>query len=436
MVKNTLDGPKAWFKEHRASVNLWYNRIVHLMEKANLSTTFKALHYPNFRLWFIGQVVSLVGTWMQATAQGYLVYELTESAGYLGIVAFANGLPTLLFTLFGGVIADRISKRKMIISMQSFMMILALILAGLTFSGLVQPWHIVVLAFLLGTANAFDAPARQAFIVEMVGREDLSNAIALNSTIFNLGTVIGPSVAGLVYAWLGPAWCFTINGISFLGVITALALMKIKPQPVVISAKSPLTNLVEGVKYVLGEPRIRLILLYVGTLSIFGFSLMTLMPAWAVNILGGDVRTNGLMLSARGVGSLIGALMIAYIGTRNIRQRVWLIGWYVMPFALLAFALIRWIPGSLILLVVLGWCLMSVLNISNALIQSYVPDHLRGRVMAVYVLVFMGSSPLGSLIAGGVAEKFGEPSMVLLSCMVIALAVTGTFFFRRTIKTF
>ncbi len=406
------------------------------MKNIELAKTFIALRYPNFRLWFIGQVISLVGTWMQATAQGYLVYELTQSSGYLGIVAFANGFPTLIFALFGGLIADRISKRKMIVIAQSSMMVLALILAVLTFTGWVKAWHIVVLAFLLGTANAFDAPARQSFIVEMVDREHLSNAIALNSSIFNLGTVIGPSVAGLVYAWVGPGWCFTINGISFIGVIGALLLMKIPHQPMPEPSKSPLHNLSEGFRYIASERRIQVLLIYVGLLSVFGFSLMTLMPAWAVEVLGGDVRTNGLLLSARGAGSLIGALMIASIGISNLRQKVWQIGWCLMPLTLAFFAITRELWGSLTLMILVGWSFMAVLNISNALIQSYVPDHLRGRVMGVYVLVFMGTMPIGSLLVGGVAEKFGEPIMAFISVGVISVAAFITIFLRKIIRQF
>jgi predicted MFS family arabinose efflux permease len=405
------------------------------MPNLNIAQTFTALKHPNFRLWFLGQVVSLVGTWMQSTAQGYLVYELTHSASYLGIVAFASGFPTILFTLYGGVIADRISRRKVILIAQSAMMVLAFILATLTFTKLVQPWHIVILAFLLGVANAFDAPARQSFIVEMVDREDLANAIALNSTIFNLGTVIGPTVAGLVYAWLGPAWCFTINGVSFIAVITALLSMKMAYVRPPIEKIPSLEKLKEGLKFVFHEKRIRLILSYLGIISIFGFSLMTLMPAWAVKILGGDVRTNGLLLSARGLGALIGALIIAYIGSRKVRGTIWRIGWFVMPFVMVIFSMIRWIPGSLILLVLLGWSLMSIVNVSNALIQSYVPDHLRGRVLSVFTLVFMGSIPLGSLLAGTMASSFGEPTTVLVYGFIVLAASMATFFFRPILKT-
>ncbi len=406
------------------------------MMKINLSKLFAALRHPNFRLWTVGQMVSVIGTWMQTTAQGYLVYELTHSSAYLGIVAFANGLPMLLFSLFGGVIADRIPRRKLIIITQTSMMVLAFILAGLTFTGWVKPWHIVILTFLLGTTNSVDAPARQAFVAEMVDHEEMANAIALNSTIFNLGVMVGPAIAGLVYAWIGPAWCFTLNGISFLAVIISLALMKMAPTVKAALNGANFKKLTEGVRFVAGEPRIKLLLVYVGTLSIFGFSLMTLAPAWSVKILGGDVRTNGLMLSARGIGSVIGALLIAYIGSKQIRNKVWLIGWYILPAALIAFGVTRWIPGTLLLMVVLGWSLMSILNISNALIQSYVPDHLRGRVMSVYTMTFMGSSTVGSLLAGGVASAFGEPAMVIVSTAVVLLAVIGTFVMRKTIRQF
>ena len=193
--------------------------------------TFIALKYPNYRLWFGGQLISLVGTWMQATAQGYLVYTLTGSAKWLGLVGFAAGVPSWLFTLYGGVIADRIPRRTLLLITQTVMMILAFILTGLVYWNIVQPWQIVLLAFLLGIANAFDAPARQSFVVELVDRPDLTNAIAINSTMFNLATVVGPAVAGLTYAAFGAAMCFAINGLSFLGVIIALLLMKLKSQP-------------------------------------------------------------------------------------------------------------------------------------------------------------------------------------------------------------
>jgi len=395
------------------------------MSNLRLSQTFSSLQHPNFRLWFSGQIVSLIGTWMQSTAQGYLVYELTGSPIMLGIVGFANGIPVWLFSLYGGIIADRISRRKMLIITQSSMMILAFILAVLTFTGTVQAWHIVILALLLGTANAFDSPARQSFVVDLVPKEDLTNAIALNSSVFNLGTIIGPTVAGLVYAWLGPGWCFTINGVSFIAILIALSLMHLAPRIATKSQeKSSTRNLMEGMHFAFGDENIRVLLIMLATVSIFGFSLLNLMPAWATHVLGGDVRTNGLLLSARGAGSLIGALMIAYLGARIVRGKIWTIGSLVLPISLILFSLFRTLPVSLIMLVVMGWSLMSVVNITNALIQTHVPDELRGRVMGVYILVFQGGFPIGSLIAGWLAGVTSEAITVFSFACVILVVVT------------
>jgi MFS family permease len=381
--------------------------------------TFSALRHPNYRLWFIGQLVSLVGTWMQNTAQGYLVYELTRSPAYLGYVGFAAGMPAWLFTLYGGVIADRISRRTLLIITQSAMMLLAFILAGLVFTGTVQPWHIVVLAFLLGIANAFDAPARQAFVVELVDREDLTNAIALNSTMFNAAIVVGPSVAGITYALFGPAWCFTINGVTFIAVIAALAMMKFQPVVKAVRHTSAAVELKEGLGYVASQEAVRMLIGSLGVVSLFGLGMITLLPAWAVDVLHGDVTTNGLLLSARGAGSLIGALMIASLGSRNVKGRLWTIGSFTMPVLMLLFAWTRWLPLSLIFLVGLGWGFMVVANTTNALVQMHIPDQLRGRVMSIYTLVLLGFMPLGSLLAGSLAVYISEPGTVMVSAFVL-----------------
>lgn len=394
------------------------------MLEHKLSQTFSSLQHPNFRLWFGGQIVSLIGTWMQATAQGYLVYELTASPMMLGIVGFANGIPVWLFSLFAGTVADHISRRKMLLITQGSMMVLAFILAALTFTGAVRAWHIILLALLLGTANAFDAPGRQSFVVDLVPKQELTNAIALNSSVFNLGTIIGPAAAGLVYAWLGPGWCFTINGLSFTAVLLALALMK-------IAAKSPLRpahgslahTLTEGMRYSFKDANIRVLLVMLTASAVFGFGLLALMPAWATGVLGGDVRTNGLLLSARGLGSLSAALMIAYLGARIIRGRLWSIGSLVMPVSLLLFALFRLLPVSLLMLVLMGWSLMTVVNLTNALIQTHVPDELRGRVMSVYILLFQGGFPIGSLVAGWLAGLTSEALAVFVFASVL-LAVS------------
>jgi MFS family permease len=382
--------------------------------------TFASLKHYNYRLWFYGQIVSLVGTWMQSTAQGYLVYQLTGSPAYLGLVGFIGGLPSLLFTLLGGVAADRLPRRNLLVVTQTAMMILAFILAALTFANLVQPWHILILAFLLGVANAFDAPARVSFVLELVTREDMTNAIALNSTMFNIATVVGPSVAGLTYAALGPAWCFTLNGISFIAVIVALLLMRLKPFIPPPRNSSTLNDLTVGLRYVFADRLILTLTGSAGLVGILALGMMTLLPAWAKDILHGDVTTNGWLIAARGVGSLIGALMLASFGKRKIRGKLWTIGSFVMPLLLFFFGLVFWLPFSLIALVGLGWSVMLVINNNNAIIQSRIEDDVRGRVMSVYTLVFFGAMPLGSLIAGAVAEKYGEPLTVIMSAIILA----------------
>ena len=402
---------------------------------SKLAQTFSSLQHPNYRLWFTGQVISIVGTWMQATAQGFLVYELTQSAAFLGIVGFASGVPSWLFTLFGGVIADRVDRRKLLIIAQVAMMVLAFLLAFLVFTDLVQPWHVVVLAFLLGVANAFDAPARQAFVVELVGRADMTNAIALNSSIFNIGTVIGPAIAGLVYSWLGPAWCFTINGISYLAVIGALLVMRLAAIPRQPRVRKPvLPELMAGIRFAFGNSNIRILMIVVASVSVFGMGLMTLIPAWASAVLQGDVRTNGWLLSARGVGSLIAALMIAYLGTRNVRGKIWAVGSLMLPISLIIFAIFKMLPVSLLMMVFLGWAFMAVVNNTNAMIQSWVPDELRGRVMSVHVWVFMGSLPIGSLLAGALAERLGEPAAVLINGAILLTITLLTLILRPSMS--
>lgn len=380
--------------------------------------TFAAFKYRNYRLWFGGQLFSLFGTWMQTTAQGFLVYQLTNSPAYLGYVAFASGIPTWLFTLYGGVIADRMSRRTLMVVTQSAMLVLAFILAALTFTGLVQPWHIVVLAFLLGIANAFDAPARQAFVLEMVEREDLTNAIALNATMFNAATAVGPAVAGVTYAAFGPAWCFTLNGVSFIAIIVALLMMRIRPQAARARRVSAASDLMEGLRYVVAQPVIRALIGLVGVLSLFGVALFTLMPAWAVEVLSGDAATLGWLQSARGAGALIGALLLASLGRFKFKGKLLTAGTILFPLTLLIFALVRWLPVSLLVLVAVGAAQILALNLANAIVQTQVSDELRGRVMGIYSLVFFGFMPIGGLLAGAAAQYIGEPETVAVSALI------------------
>jgi len=404
------------------------------MRSIRWQETFAALKHYNYRLWFVGQIVSLVGTWMQSTAQGYLIYQITGSLTYLGLVGFVGGAPSLLFTLFGGVIADRLPRRTLLVITQTAMMVLAFILAALTFTQLVLPWHIIVLAFFLGIANAFDAPARTSFVLELVSRENMTNASALNSTMFNIGTVVGPSVAGLTYAAIGPAWCFTLNGLSFIAVIVALLLMRIKLEVQPTRRATALAELGEGIRYVLKNRMILSLIGSVGIVSIFGIGMMNLLPAWAKDVLHGDVRTNGWLVSARGFGSLISALMLAYWGSRKMRGRLWTVGAFIMPVMLFAFAWIRWLPLSLVTLLGVGWGFMMVTNNSQAIVQSLVSDNLRGRVMGVYTLVFFGSMPLGSLLAGTVAERIGEPLTVMISAALLMILAIAAWMFLPSIR--
>jgi MFS family permease len=385
---------------------------------------FPALMHPNYRLWFAGQVIAAFGMWMQATAQGYLIFELTQSPAYLGYVSFVGGVPTWMFMLYAGVVADRVPRRTLLLITNTCTMCLAFILAALTLTQLVQPWHILILAFLLGTVSAFDAPPRQAFTLEMVNREDLPNAIALNSTMFNTATAIGPAVAGFLYALVGPGWCFLLNGMSFTAIISALLIMKLQPLGRPLPRRSALLDIREGLSFAFRHPTLRVLLLLIGVTSLFGMSFATLIPAWAVRVLGGDATTNGLMQSARGLGALLGALWIASLGRFKYKGRLLTIGLLTMPATILIFSQVRWLPLSLLLLMATGLTIIPVVNLANALVQTLAPDELRGRIMSIYSLIFMGMWPLGGLWVGTLAQRYGETFPVVIGgCAVFVFAV-------------
>lgn len=379
---------------------------------------FASFAHRNYRLWFAGQAASLVGTWMQMTALGFLVFELTHSPAYLGYVGFVAGAPLWLFSLFGGLVSDRVPRRSLLLVTQTAMMLLAFLLAGLTFKGLIRPWQIILFSFAGGVANAFDAPARMAFVAELVAREDLINAIALNSTMVNLATAIGPAVAGVTYALLGPAWCFTINGLSFIAVIAALLAMRIKASAARARSGATLSDLAEGLRYVLSHKVTGVLILTVAVVTVFASSFVTLLPAWAVRMLHGDSTTNGFLQSARGVGSMIAALVIASLGRAPVKGRLLTLGTFLYPALLVVWAAVRWLPLSLLLLVGAGWGMMMVLNMANVLVQSHVPDQLRGRVMSLYSLGFFGMMPVGALLIGAVAQWLGEPLAVAAGALV------------------
>jgi len=397
------------------------------MSRTQSSThPLRALRHRNFRLFFAGQLISLIGTWMQQVAQSWLIYRLTHSALLLGAVGFAGQIPSLILGPLGGHVADRHERRRVLVITQSASMVLAFILAGLTLGGVIHEWHIFLLAALLGVVNAFDVPVRQAFLVQMVEREDLMNAIALNSSMFNGARIVGPAIAGLLVAAIGEGWCFFANAVSYVAVIIGLLMMslpRLAPQSV---STSPWENIMEGFRYVGTTAPIRALLLLLGLISFAGMPYTVLMPIFADQILHHGARGLGILMGASGAGALIGSVMLA------MRSTVRGLGTWVAVAAVcfgasaLAFAFSRSFILSTIFLVPLGISMMVQMASSNTLIQSMVRDELRGRVMAVYTMMFVGFGPIGALVAGSLAERIGAPKTVAAGA---ALTIIGAIIF-------
>ncbi|MEN6427474.1 MAG: MFS transporter [Phycisphaerales bacterium] len=374
----------------------------------------RALRHRNYRLFFGGQLISLIGTWMQAVAQSWLVYRLTGSAALLGLVGFSSQIPVFLLAPLGGSVADRYNRHRVLLGTQTAAMLLAFVLAGLTLTGHVHVWHIFVLASLLGVVNAVDIPTRQAFAVDMVGREDLINAIALNSSMINGARIIGPAVAGVLVATVGEGWCFLVNAVSFIAVIVGLLLMNVTSHIRVLPPGSALASILEGFRYVKRTGPIRALLLLLGLVSLMGMPYAVLMPVFADQILHGGPRGLGLLMGASGAGALTGAVVLA--ARKGIRG---LSSWIALGAAgfgvsLMLFSQSRSFWLSMTLLVPAGFSMIIEMAASNTLIQSLIPDTLRGRVMAVYSMMFMGMAPFGSLLAGTLAHRVGAPATVML----------------------
>lgn len=376
--------------------------------KVNLGETFGALKHRNYRLFFFGQLVSLVGTWMQNVAQSWLIYDITNSKAYLGYVSFTSSIPIFLVSLWAGVLLDRLPKRKVIIFTQVASMVLAFVLALDVFLKTIQPWHIIVMSFLLGCVNAVDMPARQSFVIEMVSREDLMNAIALNSTIFNAARIVGPSLAGVALAWLGAGWCFALNGFSFIAVILALMAMKIEDRIAEPTRAHPFKQVAEGLAYVKSNKTIRMLILVVAVSNLFAFSYSALMPSFAKDVLGAGEMGFGLLQSFVGIGALTGALLIASAKSTN-KGFMLTLGNIGFPLAALLFSLSRSLPVSAFLLIIVGMGFMVQNATVNTLIQLNSEDSKRGRVMSIYTLVFQGFFPVGSLLTTSFAEVVGTP---------------------------
>jgi MFS family permease len=387
---------------------------------------FKALQHRNYQLYLGGQLISMAGTWMQSIAQAWLVYQLSHSELMLGVVGFAAAIPALIVTPFGGVIVDRVPKRKLLVITQSSAMLLAFILALLSFLNVVQVWHIVALAFGLGLVNAFDGPARQAFVVEMVGRDDLPNAIAVNSMLFNSARIIGPTIGGVLLATVGAAWCFLINGLSFLAVIAGLLAMKIHQQRSVHSGTTALEQLLEGLRYVFAHTEMLALLMLSLIFSMFGISYITLLPAFTDQVLHLDATGYGVINAALGLGAVVGAFLIAHLGDRNKRGRLLTFANIGFPIVLLAFANNASFPIALGLAFLLGVGFMLEFTNINTLLQLNVLEGMRGRVMSLYTLTFFGFAPFGNLAIGNRAEQLGLSLTISISAgiaLVLALIV-------------
>ena len=387
----------------------------------------RALQYRNFQLFFGGQLISLVGTWMQNVAQAWLVYRLTGSSVLLGAVGFCGQIPVFLLAPLGGIVADRYNRQKVVIATQTSAMLLALALAALTLTGAVRIPYIFVLAALLGTVNAFDMPARQSFIVEMVGQTDLMNAISLNSSMFNASRIVGPAIAGILVARIGEGWCFFANGVSYLAVIAGLLLMRVAPREA-HPAGSPLRRLGEGFRYVAGNLPVRALLGLLGVVSLTGMPYTVLMPIFADRILHGGAAALGNLMGATGIGALMGALLLATRRSLRGFGRAVAVAAAMFGASVAAFSFSRTYWLSLGILVLAGFSMMVQVACTNTLIQSIVPDRLRGRVMSIYSMMFMGMAPFGSLLAGWAAARFGSPATVAAGgalCMVAAGVFTG-----------
>lgn len=379
-----------------------------------MSTRFRALQHRNFQLFFLGQLTSLIGTWMETTAQLWLVYRLSGSPALLGLLGFANQFPMLILSFFGGYVGDRYNRRFGVIWTQTSAMILAFLLAALTLAGVINEWELIVIALLRGIINAFDVPIRQAFLVQMVGKEDLPNAIALNSSIFNGARVVGPAVAGFTIAAIGEGWCFILNGLSFLAVILALYAMRIPPEEKRNVSNSPLKSFLEGIRFVISDRPIRSALLILSLLSLLGLQYSVFMPIFAKDILHGNARSLGFLMSAAGVGAVLGALQFAARTTYKGMAK-WIAAMSVIcSVGLVVFSQSRNFWLSIAILFIVGFAATSQMAATNTTVQNRVPDELRSRVMAVYATMFMGVQPLGALMAGGIAKHIGAPNTLAI----------------------
>jgi len=393
------------------------------------ASAFSAMRHRNFRLFFGGQLVSLVGTWMQTVAQAWLVLKLSNSPLMLGLVTFARFLPMLLVALFAGVVVDNVDRRRLLIISQTLLMLSAFALAALTWSGVVRVEHVIILAAFNGLVGAFDVPGRQSFVVEMVGIEDLPNAIALNSLIFNGARTIGPAIAGVLIAWTGIGMCFFLNGVSFLAVIWSLCAMRLPRRVAQSLGGSMLRRLHEGLAYVWGHRPSFYLLLIGGICNGFGVQYTVLLPVFARDILHGGAGAYGLLMGAQGVGAVVGAVILASRSSAGSQRQNLTAGLLIAAAGIVMFGLSRDMSLSLAAQMLTGAALINYMASTNTLLQMFVSDELRGRVMSLYTISFIGAAPLGALEVGFIGEHM-SPEVAVEICGAIAL-LCGIFMITR-----
>jgi MFS family permease len=398
---------------------------------AGRASILRALRHPNYRLFFGGQSISLVGTWVTRVAQSWLVYRLTGSAAMLGVVGFVGQVPTFVLSPFAGVWVDRLDRYRVLVVTQVLAMLQSFALAALALTGTIEIWHVLALGAFQGVVNAFDTPARQSFLVEMVeDRADLPNAIALNSSMVNGARLVGPSVAGIVIAAVGEGWCFLADGVSYVAVIGSLLAMKVTRRPVERSGKRVLQELADGFRYAFGFAPIRALLLLLALVSLMGMPYSVLMPVVADRTLHGGAHTLGFLMGASGVGALAGALYLASRRSVLGLGKVVPISAALFGVGLIAFGLSRSVVLSMLILPLAGAGFMVQMAASNTILQTVVREEMRGRVMAFYTMAFMGTAPFGSLLAGALAARIGAPETIMIGG---AACIVGAILFARTL---
>ncbi len=384
--------------------------------------TFAALRHHNYRLFFFGQLVSVIGTWMQTVAIGWIVYQLSNSALTLGVVRFLSAIPITFLTLVGGVVADRMEKRRVVVLTESTAMVLAFLLAALVYFGVVKIWHIALIGLLEGITDAFDIPTRQSFVVEMVGKDDLMNAIALNSSMFNGARVFGPALAGILIGVVGLTGCFFLNGLSYVAVVAAYLAMRLPATAPRETRQSFWNETLEAFRYVRSNRTLRAIISLVTVVSLFGWPYSVLLPVIARDVLHTGVKGYGFLMAANGLGALCGALTLASLGDSPHKREFFFGGLFGFSTMLLLFALSRVYWLSAAALAASGWFMIIFFATANTAVQTRTPDELRGRVMGIYALAFLGLTPFGSILAGATAKLTSAPLTIAIGAIICAAA--------------